>query len=93
MARRPRGALAAGFCSTYHFPWETVSADIKESVRPLPDDFSSFLLYPFRIMECSLVTPITARSARGDRGLQVLVFGDNFRFSVDVMVPSDNRTC
>ena len=58
MARRPHGALAAGFCSTYHFPWETVSADIKESVRPLPDDFSSFLLYPFRKMECSLVTQL-----------------------------------
>src|SRR5262249_31429360 len=28
-ARRPRGALAAGSCSTYLFPWEKVSADLK----------------------------------------------------------------
>ena len=44
VARRPRGALAAGSCSTYRFPWEMVSADIKESVQPLPDEFLRFLL-------------------------------------------------
>jgi hypothetical protein len=43
VARRPRGALEAGSCLTYRFsPWERVSADIKENVQPLPDDFLSF---------------------------------------------------
>jgi hypothetical protein len=49
VARRQRGALEAGSCLTYRFPpWERVSADIKENVQPLPDDFSSFLLDSFR---------------------------------------------
>ena len=29
-------------------PWERVSADIKENIQPLPDDFSSFLPNSFR---------------------------------------------
>src|SRR5262249_29108339 len=53
VARRPRGALAAGSCSTYRFPpWERVSAEIKENVQPLPDDFS-VLLFSFRKMVIS----------------------------------------
>ena len=75
VARRPRGALAAGSCSTYRFPWERVSADIKENVQPLPDDFSSFLLNSFRKMEGSLVSQLlpgvrdgTGPSSFGIRG-------------------------
>ena len=75
VARRPRGALAAGYCSTYCFPWEGVSADIKANVQPLLDDFSSFMLNSFRKMENSLVTQLlpgvrdgTGPSSFGIRG-------------------------
>src|SRR5262252_1481305 len=41
VARRPRGALATGSCSTYRFPpRERISVDVKENAQPLPDDFS-----------------------------------------------------
>jgi hypothetical protein len=37
-ARGPRGALAAGFFSTYRFsPWERISAGMKGTLQPLPD--------------------------------------------------------
>ena len=35
VARLPRGALAAGSCSTYRFPQERVSADLKEVQSPV----------------------------------------------------------
>ena len=53
VARRPHGALAAGSCSTYRFPWERVSAELKESVQSLPDDFSSFCSISVRKMAMS----------------------------------------